>query len=273
MWGLVDLARGHIIPVRGTLADWAEELTSGRGEPVVAGDPIPLGEVELLPPVLATSTIAATGMNYWSHLEKLGVTERPASTVGFLKPRAALVGQDAEIQYPSITRQLDYEVELVAIVGQPDIPGHHRPSDAVLGYTIGNDVSARDTPSPMGGYDLFSMKALDRSTPLGPWITTRDEFGDGQPDVNLALWVNGELRQRDRTSNMLWSVDECLDYITTRTTLGPGDALFTGTTAGVAAEDGRWLQPGDVVECEIEHIGRLRNTVGPRRGNPRPFPG
>jgi 2-keto-4-pentenoate hydratase/2-oxohepta-3-ene-1,7-dioic acid hydratase in catechol pathway len=136
----------------------------------------------------------------------------------------------------------------------------------VLGYTVGNDVSARDAQSSIGGLDLFTMKALDRSTPVGPWIATIDEFGGpAQPDVELRLRVNGEERQRDRTSNMLFGLDEVLAYVDARTSLAAGDLVFTGTTSGVGAEDGRYLEPGDVIEAEIERIGVLRNSVGPRQ--------
>jgi 2-keto-4-pentenoate hydratase/2-oxohepta-3-ene-1,7-dioic acid hydratase in catechol pathway len=219
----------------------------------------------LLAPIDPTATVFGVGLNYWTHLEKLGQTERPASTLGFVKPRAAIVGHDAEINYPPITSQLDYEIELVAVIGSDEVNTGDQPTAAVLGYTVGNDTSARDATSPVGGLDLCSMKGLGRATPLEPWIVTKDEFGGaGQLDLEITLRVNGETRQRDRTKKMIWSIDGCLDYVRTRTPLAPRDVLFTGTTDGVAAEDGRWLQPGDVVESEIEGIGTLRNTVGER---------
>jgi 2-keto-4-pentenoate hydratase/2-oxohepta-3-ene-1,7-dioic acid hydratase in catechol pathway len=252
-------------PIRGEIADWGPTAARGVADFEPSGRNLAIADVRLLPPMTPTSTVVGVGMNYWSHLEKLGVTERPATTVGFIKPRAAIIGQDCEIAYPAITKQLDFEVELVAVLGLPDAENFDQKTDAVLGYTVGNDISARDTPSPMGGFDLFSMKALNKSTPIGPWITTKDEFGgSGQVDLEITLRVNGERRQRDRTSKMLWSIDECLDYVLARTTLEPGDLLFTGTTGGVGFEDGRYLEPGDVVEAEIDGIGILRNVVGPR---------
>jgi 2-keto-4-pentenoate hydratase/2-oxohepta-3-ene-1,7-dioic acid hydratase in catechol pathway len=221
--------------------------------------------VRLLPPITPTTTIVGVGMNYWSHLEKLGITERPPSTLGFLKPRTAIIGHDEEMAYPAVTEQLDFEIELVAVMARAITEPGEPLSEAVLGYTVGNDTSARDTPSPLGGMDLFSMKSLNRATPIGPWIVTRDELGgSGQPDVEIVLRVNGEQRQHDRTSKMIWSVDECLAYVVERMALEPGDVVFTGTTGGVGFEDGRYLRPGDVVEAEIEGIGVLRNVVGPR---------
>jgi 2-keto-4-pentenoate hydratase/2-oxohepta-3-ene-1,7-dioic acid hydratase in catechol pathway len=264
-WGVVDTTARTISPIGGTIAEWGPAITAGGGELSVVGRSLALDDVRLLAPIEPTATIFGVGLNYWTHLEKLGQTERPASTVGFVKPRAAIIGPDDELRYPQITNQLDYEIELVAVVGADQINTSDQPTSAVLGYTVGNDVSARDTPSPMGGPDLYSMKGLDRATPLGPWIVTKDELGGaGMLDLEISLRVNGETRQRDRTNKMIWSIDECLDYVRTRTALAPGDVVFTGTTDGVAAEDGRWLQPGDIIESEIEGIGVIRNTVGPR---------
>ena len=118
----------------------------------------------------------------------------------------------------------------------------------------------------MGGLDLFTMKALTGATPVGPWITTKDEFGgSGQIDVGISLRVNGEERQHDRTAKMIWSLDECLDYVVARVALNAGDIVFTGTTDGVGMEDGRFLREGDLVEAEIEGIGVLRNVVGAKQ--------
>lgn len=266
-WGVVDTGSQTISPIGGTIAEWAPAVTSQDADVAIptSGTPLALAEVRLLAPIEPTATIFGVGLNYWSHLEKLGQTERPSSTLGFVKPRAAIIGPDDQLDYPGITNQLDFEIELVAVVGQPLSRSFPQPTRGLLGYTVGNDVSARDTPSPLGGPDLFSMKGLNRATPLGPWIVTKDEVGGaGQIDVEITLRVNGEARQRDRTKNMIWSIDECLDYVLARTDLHPGDVLFTGTTDGVAAEDGRWLQPGDVMESEIEGIGVIRNVIGPR---------
>ena len=265
-WGLVDIDTATVQPIRGEIADWGAAAAGGRPEFELAGSPVPLRDVRLLPPITPTSTIVGVGMNYWSHLEKLGVTERPASTVGFLKPRVAIIGHGDEMANPAVTAQLDFEVELVAVLARPVREVGGQLTDAVLGYTIGNDVSARDTPSALGGVDLFTMKVLTGATPLGPWITTKDEFGgSGQIDVEISLRVNGEERQRDRTGKMIWTIDECLEYVVARMALNSGDVLFTGTTHGVGFEDGRYLREGDVVEAEIEGIGVLRNVVGAKR--------
>jgi 2-keto-4-pentenoate hydratase/2-oxohepta-3-ene-1,7-dioic acid hydratase in catechol pathway len=264
-WGIVDTETSTITPVVGTIADWGPGLTTDGTAPTPSGDAIALTDVRFLPPILPTSEITGVGMNYWTHLRKLGVTERPESTTGYLKARSALVGHEGELACSSLTEQLDFEVELVAVIGLPDVP-FAKPTDAVLGYTVGNDVSARDTPSPLGGFDLFTMKSLEHSTPLGPWIVTTDEVGGrAQPDLEIMLRVNGETRQHDRTSNMMFNIDECIQYVLERIPLTTGDVVFTGTTDGVGMEDGRFLEPGDVVETEISGIGTIRNTVGPRR--------
>src|SRR5260370_14361875 len=109
------------------------------------------------------------------------------------------------------------------------------------------------------------MKALDRTTPVGPWmVTTAESGGPGQPDIEIRLSVNGEERQRDRTSEMIFGVDELIHFVTSRVTLCAGDLLFTGTTGGVGNEDKRFLEPGDLVVAEVEGIGRIENRVGPR---------
>jgi 2-keto-4-pentenoate hydratase/2-oxohepta-3-ene-1,7-dioic acid hydratase in catechol pathway len=189
--------------------------------------------------------------------------EKPAA---FMKTYRALIGPDDEIEYPAITDALDYEVELVAIVGAPRIEDPKAAIRAVLGYAVGNDVSARDHQfaESVTGMDMFSAKVLDRTSGVGPWIVTRDEFGDDHPDLELRLTVDGDLRQNDRTKSMVWGVGELLDYVDARTRLYCGDVLFTGTPSGVGHETGRYLEPGQVVDAAIERIGTLRNTVGSR---------
>jgi 2-keto-4-pentenoate hydratase/2-oxohepta-3-ene-1,7-dioic acid hydratase in catechol pathway len=137
----------------------------------------------------------------------------------------------------------------------------------VLGYTVGNEVTARDLQfgGSVTGMDMFSAKALDHTGPVGPWIVTRDEFGDESPDLALELSVDGEVRQRDRTSSLAWTVGEIVSYVSERSALHPGAILFTGTPHGVGHEDGRYLEPGQEVVVTIERIGSLRNRVGSRQ--------
>jgi 2-keto-4-pentenoate hydratase/2-oxohepta-3-ene-1,7-dioic acid hydratase in catechol pathway len=264
-WGLLDLTAGTVMPVRGAIADWAPGLVaSGFADLPLDGAARPLDTVRLLEPLEATAKVLGTGMNYWSHLQRLGRTERPKSLSSFIKPRTAVVGPDEEIRYPALTEQLDYEVELVAVMGAPVTPLSADAVPALLGYTAGNDVSARDQRNELGP-DLVSMKSNDSTTPIGPWITTVDELGaaDGLA-VTIRCSVNGEVRQEDSTKNMLWGLPEILDFFRVRISMAPGDVIFTGTTCGVGLEDGRFLQAGDVLETEIEGVGVLRNPVGVR---------
>lgn len=258
-WAVFDTAAGTVQPLHGRLPDWAPGLTADPGAPLpLRGDTRSASDVRFLAPVEATARVVAAGATYAKHVAGIGLKmpERPAA---FLKPLTSLIGPEDEIAYPAVTSQLDYEVELVAVVGAEAGLG-------VLGYTVGNDVSARDLQfgGSVTGMDMFSAKALDRTSGLGPWIVTRDEFGDGHPDLELRLTVDGEVRQQDRTGSMVWGVGELLAYVDARMRLGCGDVLFTGTPAGVAHETGRYLEPGQVVEATIERIGTLRNVVGKR---------
>ncbi|WP_018636316.1 fumarylacetoacetate hydrolase family protein [Parafrankia elaeagni] len=263
-WGVADPAAGTVQPIAGTFESWAPAVTVAGSAAALtfAGDPRPLAGVRLRPPVERGRTIVAAGANYRSHVEELGL-HMPARPAAFLKPFRSIIGPTDEIRYPALTTQLDYEIELVVIVGTAESRGHTPTSTDVLGYAAGNDVSARDLQfgGSVTGMDMFSSKALDDTSAIGPWIVTRDELGDN-PDLDLTLRVNDEVRQKDRTGSMVWNIDELLAFVDARTSLGSGDLIFTGTPAGIAHASGRYLQPGDVVETTIEGVGTLRNIVG-----------
>src|SRR5690606_7067624 len=178
---------------------------------------------------------------------------------------SAIVDPDGVISYPAMTSELDYEIELVAVVGAPLDDAEHATS-CLMGYTIGNDVSARDAGRALGRLDLFTQKGMDATSPIGPWVCTLDEFGGGgQPELDMQLLVNGELRQQDNTREMIFPLDELLNYLDARIALRPGDVVLTGSTHGVGLETGRFLQPDDLVEASIDGIGLMRNRVGHRR--------
>ena len=257
-WGFIDPETQTVRRIAGDIESWAVIAASEDQQrlPLVA-DEQPLAALRPLEPVDPRGRVFGVGANYRAHLERLGVTELPPHPTAFMKPNSAIVGPDTEIRYPATTAQLDYEVELVVVMASA-------PSAPLLGYTIGNDISARDAKG-LGGLDLFSMKSLDATTPVGPWIVTPAELNIiSQPELDIALRVNGEERQRDNTRSMVWSIPDILSYVNERVQLRCGDVVFTGTTAGVGLEDGRFLQPGDIVEAEITGIGVLRNTVGNR---------
>ncbi|WP_375428953.1 fumarylacetoacetate hydrolase family protein [uncultured Sphingomonas sp.] len=221
-----------------------------------------LGALRLLAPIERPGKYLAIGMNYAKHLEeadKLGV-KRSAHQTWFNKQTTCVSGPYDPIE-PGVTEKLDYEVELVAVVGraakgvsEAGAPAH------VFGYTIGNDVSARDwqfhTPT-------FTMgKSFDTHGPIGPCIVTADELPDPH-GLRLRSWVNGELRQDNDTGQMIHNLWKQIAYLSTAFTLEPGDLIATGTPEGVGVgmDPPRFLQPGDVVRCEVERIGAIENRV------------
>ena len=260
-WGVVDRTGTSVRRISGLLSDWAPQLTAGAGESVLhfTGESVPLGDLSLLPPIEPISQVFVVGANYLKHLQELKM-EPPKSPIAFLKSNRALIGAHDQIHHSPLTSQLDYEVEMVAVIGLP-IADRNNVIPSVLGYTVGNDVSARDLQRSGIGFDLFSSKSLDRTTGLGPWIVTRDEFGDGTPDIGMSLRVNGETRQNARTGEMTWKLDVILPYVAQRVALQTGDVVFTGTPEGVAWASGRFLKPGDLVEASLEGIGTLTNMV------------
>lgn len=239
------------------------------GTPETNGRPMPLESVRLLAPIARLARpVIAVGLNYKKHADegarkhggrKVGVY--PRIPVFFCKWPGSHNGPDGEIVRHESTRELDYECELVIVIGKEgvNIP-EERAMDHVYGYTIMNEVSARDVQRAHGQW--FKGKALDTFGPLGPWIVTKDEAGDGN---NLAVIsrVNGETRQHSNTNDMIFDVATIVSALSEGFTLLPGDLIATGTPEGVgfAMEPPGLLGPGDVVECEVENIGVLRNTV------------
>jgi 2-keto-4-pentenoate hydratase/2-oxohepta-3-ene-1,7-dioic acid hydratase in catechol pathway len=263
-WAVIEPDAGVARPLAGGFADWAPALTADLGTPPpFTGGERALEELRLVAPAEASARVLAAGATYAKHIAGLGL-QMPEQPAAFLKGYSTIIGPEDEIVYPAVTEALDFEVELVAVMG--DAPARAPGFRSILGYTIGNDVSARDLQfsHTLINMDMFSAKALDQTAPLGPWIVTRDEFGDGQPDLELTLLVDGEVRQRERTASMAWSVGEIVTYIDARMRLTCGDIIFTGTPAGVGHETGRYLEPGHVVEATIERIGTLRNRVSER---------
>ena len=241
-----------------------------------------LEAVRLLAP-LVPPAILNSGQNYWDHREEKPPVDQEEPEF-FLKAPLAVIGPDEPILYdPAVTRKLDYEVELAVVIGKP---GRHIPDDRALehvfGYTVANDVTARDRqaiPHPEGGwqYALGPGKNFDSAAPLGPSIVTADEVPDPQ-DLHLRTYVNGELRQNNTTANMIWDVAALVSFLSTFLTLRPGVVIETGTPGGTAwatdpeiggrpyeREDVRragYLEPGNVVRVEIDGIGSLTNPVG-----------
>ena len=228
-------------------------------------DAVPLDEVELAAP-LTPRSVYCVGWNYLKHFEE-GAAKRdeelPEHPAFFSKAVGSVVGPHDDVPlHESVTSKLDYEVELTVVIGRTG--STIAPGDAlqhVFGYTVGNDVSAREVQRRHGGQWLKG-KSLDGTCPLGPWIVTRDEIPDPQT-VEVISRVNGEERQRSTTELMMFPVADLVSRLSEGMTLYPGDVLLTGTPEGVGMgmEPQVWLAGGDVVECEIPAIGSLRNVI------------
>ena len=249
-----------------TLVAIAEELRRGvRACPEVA---VPREAEDWLTPVQYPAKVICTGANYYDHVTKDGghasFSKENNIPVFFLKPpTTTLVGQGKSVRFPAQSQQFDYEIELAFVIGKG---GRHIPQETALdhiaAYAIGIDLSARDWqrhPKHLVKFDLFGGKAFDDSCPLGPGIVPA-RYVD-HANVQLRLWVNGELRQDANTSDMIWSVPELVASISDHVTLEPGDVVLTGTPSGVGLATGTWLRVGDVIDCEITGLGSMRVEI------------
>jgi 2-keto-4-pentenoate hydratase/2-oxohepta-3-ene-1,7-dioic acid hydratase in catechol pathway len=225
------------------------------------------GAVRFAPPLQLRKNVFCIGRNYKAHIEE-GFRARGQEPVFpkyleiFSKPPTTLIGHDEDIRWdPSFTQKLDYEVELAIVIGKGGRRiSADRAAERIFGYTIANDVSAREVQANHGQW--FLGKAMDTSCPLGPVIVPARYFPKPQ-NVRLMTRVNGEVRQDSNTSDMLYDIGRIVEILSSGLTLEPGDVIITGTPSGVALgmSSPKWLKHGDVVECEIEAIGVLRNRV------------
>jgi 2-keto-4-pentenoate hydratase/2-oxohepta-3-ene-1,7-dioic acid hydratase in catechol pathway len=228
----------------------------------------PLASTQLLAPIPhPTKNVFCVGRNYKAHIEE-GARARnlevvfPQAPEFFSKPPTSVIGHRGTIRLdPKVTQQFDYEVELGIVIGRTcrDVPAAQA-QDVIFGYTIVNDVTARDLQRIHG--IPFKGKALDTTCPIGPWIVTADEFGD-PAKRRIALRVNGKTRQDSQISDLLFDCPAIIESLSRGMTLEPGDIIATGTPSGVAMgmKPPQWLKDGDVIEAEVEGIGVLENTV------------
>ena len=225
------------------------------GTPTFTGRSWPLADVRLLAPILA-SKVVCIGKNYADHIKEMG-HDAPANPVIFLKPNTAIIGPGVPIQLPADSPRVDHEGELAAVIGRPckDVPAA-KAREAILGYTIANDVSARDQQQADGQWTR--AKGHDTFCPVGPWIVT-----DLDPsDLEIRTEVNGQVRQHSRTSKMIHDIGAIIEWISAVMTLLPGDLILTGTPEGVGP-----IEDGDTVSVSVEGIGTLSNPVV-RKGKP-----
>jgi 2-keto-4-pentenoate hydratase/2-oxohepta-3-ene-1,7-dioic acid hydratase in catechol pathway len=242
------LAHGETILKRDGVGALAERKLGLAADKVRPEAPIPR----------PARNVFCLGRNYKEHAAERGA-EAPADPVYFTKAPDGVLAPGGKIVHHAVTQQLDYEVELAVVIGTAgrDIPREQALSH-VFGYTIVNDVTARDLQKRHGQW--FKGKSLDTFCPMGPVLVTADEIPDPQT-LNITLRVNGETRQSSHTSKMIFPVDECIAVLSQGFTLFPGNVIATGTPEGVGAALGKFLKKGDKIEAEVERIGVLANRV------------
>lgn len=227
----------------------ADRLASGDRAPA-GGTARALAGVELLAPIPEPRVLFGVGMNYRAHAAEMGNPVRSFPVIWTMSPSAS-APPFAPVVCPPVVRQLDYEGELVFVLGR---------DGEVAGYAVGDDLTARDIQDREPQWTR--AKGADGTSPWGPWITTADELGDPH-DLRLRTWVNGEIRQDARTSDLVFTVPEIVAFLRETNTLRPGDVVFTGTPVGVgyARDPQVFLGPGDVVRIEIEGLGAIEHPM------------
>ncbi|MGY6026460.1 fumarylacetoacetate hydrolase family protein [Streptomyces spinosirectus] len=244
------LAGGGVERARAALAAGALPQTDPAGQRTGA-------------PLARPGKVVCVGLNYADHAEETA-TPAPTEPVIFMKAANTVVGPDDTVLIPRTSTKTDYEIELAVVIGgtaryldSPDAA-----AAVIAGYTVSDDVSERSFQHERGG-QWDKGKSCETFNPLGPWLVTPDEAGDPQ-DLALRLRVNGEPRQEGHTKNMIFGVRHIVWYLSQFMVLEPGDVINTGTPAGVAfgANDFPYLRAGDVVEAEIDRLGRQRHVLG-----------
>ena len=237
------------------IADGDSMITVLTGDPLYVGlqptdEHVLLADARLVSPVLPRSKVVGIGRNYAAHAAELG-HDLPGEPLMFLKPNTSVVGPGDPIFYPRQTQDLHYEGELAVVISRicRDVPVA-KVADVIWGYTVGNDVTARDLQR--GDVQFTRAKGFDSFCPLGPWIETELDVSD----VRVQTFLNGDVKQDGRTKDMIFGVPELIAYVSSVMTLLPGDVILTGTPEGVGPMD-----PGDEVEIVVQGIGSLTNKV------------
>lgn len=279
---VVDLAEGAAaigatLPtdVVGLLTQADGLAIAGRVAEHAASNALPgvaLADADLGPVIPQPPTLLLLAGNYQSHLTEGGgsrVDKEKITPRFFIKPRTSVIGTGEAIEIPSISTTVDYELEIAAVIGKRGkaIPLAEA-EDYIAGYAVFNDISARHltiaegrSTRPMDDFfDWLNGKWCDTFAALGPYLVTRDEIGDPK-SLEMSLKINGELRQHSAAGEMIFDVPESIAFISQFITLEPGDLICMGTPGGVGETTQTYLQPGDLVEAEIEQLGRLVNTV------------
>ncbi|MFI6597866.1 fumarylacetoacetate hydrolase family protein [Nonomuraea sp. NPDC050536] len=273
--GPVGQERPVVMDAAGNLRDIGEPeidgafLASGgvaRVRDALERDALPVVDAEGLrvgAPVARPGKIVCIGLNYSDHAAESGAAV-PSEPVVFMKAPNTMIGPADQVLVPRGSTKTDWEVELAVVIGQTCryLESREEALSRIAGYAISNDVSEREFQLERGG-QWDKGKSCETFNPMGPWLVTADEVSDPQ-DLGMRLWVNGERRQNGNTKNMIFEVAEIVRYLSQFMVLEPGDVINTGTPAGVAmGMPGQpYLREGDVVELEIDGLGRQRQTVG-----------
>jgi 2-keto-4-pentenoate hydratase/2-oxohepta-3-ene-1,7-dioic acid hydratase in catechol pathway len=270
---LVDLLPDAPVTMKEVLAGGSKLRSRIKSALAKGPTGLSLSAVRLEAPITDPQKYLAIGMNYADHAEearKGGVT-MPKTQIWFNKQVSCITGPFDSVQYPLVSEKLDYEAELGVVIGQRC--RHVSAADAagvIGGYFVANDVSARDWQFASPTFTLG--KSFDTHGPIGPWIVTPDEIVDPHA-LQMRLWVNGELRQSQSTSQMIYNIYAQIEHLSKVMTLEPGDLLATGTCAGVGIARGAagLLKVGDVVRVEIEGIGHIENPIVAEPAPPQPL--
>jgi 2-keto-4-pentenoate hydratase/2-oxohepta-3-ene-1,7-dioic acid hydratase in catechol pathway len=242
-------------------------------EALPKGDPLRWETLQLLPPVPSPEKIICVGLNYADHARESG-SQPPAEPVLFNKFPTAIRAHGQPIVLPRLSREVDYEAELVVVIGAGgrQIP-KARAKQHVAAYCCGNDVSARDWQLRKPGGQWLLGKSFDTFAPVGPVLVTADEIAD-PGNLRIQLRLNGQVMQDSSTAQLIFSIEELVSYVSGVCTLSPGDLIFTGTPSGVGftRKPPVFLKPGDTVEVEIEKIGVLSNAVVAEEASPAVAP-
>lgn len=262
------------------LQDWPKAKAElARFAKAPRGKGTPLKRAKLLAPILYPGNIYCAGANYKDHVAEMDraqgrepgptMKERGEKPWHFVKTsRSSVVGPGAKVKLPAFSKAVDWEIELAAVIGRraKDV-SVEKALDCVAGYTIANDLSARDAmrresnpPTSPFHYDWVSQKCFDGACPLGPWIVPASEIRDPH-NLGLKLWIGDELMQDSNSGQMIFDTAEQIAMLSTRVTLNPGDVILTGTPAGVGMGRKRFLKPGERLKLWIEGIGELNHTV------------
>ena len=262
--GIIENEEIHALNYDGSMIDLIKDWENLETElkSVNTGRSYTLANVKLLSPVERPGKVFAIGLNYADHIEESQMAA-PTEQVWFTKAVTSVTGPYDPIQIPKVSQFVDYEAELVAVIGKG---GKHiseeNAADHVFGFCVGNDVTERLWQHRVPQWSLG--KSFDTHAPIGPWITTTDS-GIDPHTLDIRCWVNDELRQESNTRHLHYNVWQQVAHLSQAMTLEPGDLIFTGTPGGVGAamEPRQFLKPGDHLRTEIDHLGIIEGVMTP----------